>query len=340
MNGALMAAEMREQPAVLGSLVHRQPEISEVVRAVTPRDLHGVALIARGSSDNAALYGRYLLEMVMRRPVSLASPSVHTLYRADVDHSGYLAIAVSQSGQTPEIVSVLERMRASGAHTLAIVNSRDSPLAAVAQGVIELRAGDEHAVPSTKTFTATLLTLALMASVNGAAPWTQDELCSIPERCAELLGDEGRVNDVVALLTGCDRMVAIARGILLAAASETALKIRETASLFAEASSVADLRHGPIAAVIQGVPVLAFSSPGPAAADVATMVAELRARGLPVATIGASDDADLSLPSELPEALQPITASIRGQQVALCTALARGLDPDAPAGLSKVTLTR
>ncbi|HYL69845.1 MAG TPA: SIS domain-containing protein [Candidatus Dormibacteraeota bacterium] len=340
MKGALMAAEMAEQPAVLGSLLQRQAEISDVVRAVMPQRLHGAVLIARGSSDNAALYGRYLLEMVMRRPVSLASPSVHTLYRADVDHAGYLAIAVSQSGQTPEIVSVLERMRASGAHTLAIVNSRDSPLAAVAQGVIELRAGDEHAVPSTKTFTATLLALALMASANGAAPWTQDELCSIPEQCAALLADQARVSDVAALLAGCDRMVAIARGILLAAASETALKIRETTSLFAEAASVADLRHGPIAAVIHGVPVLAFSAPGPGAEDVASMVAELRAKGLPVATISGSEDADLPLPAELPEALQPITASIRGQQVAMCTALARGLDPDAPPGLSKVTLTR
>ena len=340
MNGALMAAEMAEQPAVLSSLLQRQAEISDVVRGVTPREMHGAVLIARGSSDNAALYGRYLLEMVMQRPVSLASPSVHTLYRADVDHSGYLAIAVSQSGQTPEIVTVLERMRASGAHTLAIVNSRDSPLAAVAEGVIELRAGAEQAVPSTKTFTATLLALALMASVDGAAPWTQDELGSIPEHCAALLADQARVRDVAAVLSGCDRMVAIARGILLAAASETALKIRETASLFAEAASVADLRHGPIAAVIHDVPVLAFSSPGAAAEDVASMVAELRARGLPVATISGCDGADLSLPPAVPEALQPITASIRGQQVAMCAALARRLDPDAPAGLSKVTLTR
>jgi glucosamine--fructose-6-phosphate aminotransferase (isomerizing) len=141
-------------------------------------------------------------------------------------------------------------------------------------------------------------------------------------------------------LGDADRMLAVARGILLSAASETALKIRETTSLFAEALSVADLRHGPIAAVTPAVPVLAFAAEGPTAADVSAMVDELRSRGVSVSRVTPEPDAELPLPARVPEVLQPILASVRGQQLALHAALAHRLDPDAPAGLSKVTLTR
>lgn len=340
MNGRLMAAEMAEQPAVLRALLLRQAEVADTVRGVLPRSCYGVTLLARGSSDNAALYGRYVLEMAMRRPAALASPSLHTLYNAGIDHSGFLAIAVSQSGQTPEIVSVLERMRNSGASTLAIVNRDDSPLAAVAAGVIDLGAGAEEAVPSTKTFTATLAVLAMVAAAAGAVPWADEELQSVPDAVSQVLADESHAIRVASVLDRCDRMLAIARGIMLAAASETALKIRETTSLFAEAASVADLRHGAIAGVTDRVPVLAFSGGGRPATDVETMAAELQARGVCVARISPDSDADLRLPTAIPEALQPIPASVRGQQLALQTARSRGLDPDAPEGLSKVTLTR
>ncbi len=331
---------MAQQPLTLRALLGREAEIAAAVNAVLPEHLCGITLVARGSSDHAALFGRYLLEMAARRPVALASPSLHTLYGCGVDHHGYLAIAISQSGRTPEIVSVLERMRVSGARTVAVVNAGGSPLGGVADAVIDVGAGEEQAVPATKSFTATLVALAQLAALLGPVPWTRDDLAALPDLVAVALADPEPARIVAGRLAGADRVLTAARGILLAAASETALKIRETASLFAEAWSAADLRHGPIAAVTRDVPVIAFAASGPTGSDVGHLVATLRARGVTVSTIAAGPDADIPLPPALPEALQPVVASVRGQQVALYAALARGMDPDAPRGLTKVTLTR
>jgi glucosamine--fructose-6-phosphate aminotransferase (isomerizing) len=335
-----MAAEMAEQPSVLERLAARRSTVRASVSALLPGHLCGTVLLARGSSDTAALYGRYLLEMASGRPVALASPSLHTLYRIPADHRGFLAVGISQSGRTPEVVSVLERMRATGARTVAIVNEMPSPLGDVADVVIDLSAGDEIAVPATKTFTATLLALALVAGAMGSMPWSDDDLCAVPAHVSRVLDDDVRAGVVARSLDGADRVLTVARGPLLAAAAETALKIRETSAIFAEAFSAADLRHGPIAAVTPDVPVLAFSTAGPAADDVAALCTVLRERGVTVSTIGTEPGADLPLPRGVPEALQPIVAAVRGQQIAMAAALARQRDPDAPAGLTKVTLTR
>jgi glucosamine--fructose-6-phosphate aminotransferase (isomerizing) len=340
MKGEHMAAEMAEQPAVLERLVRRRQSITSSIGALLPDHLCGTVLLARGSSDTAALYGRYLFEMASGRPVALASPSLHTLYRAPADHRGYLAIGISQSGRTPEVVSVLERMRGTGARTVAIVNAADSPLGGVADVIIDLSAGGEIAIPATKTFTATLVALALVAAAMGQLPWSDRDLMALPEHVAHVLDDHARAETVARRLEGATHVLAVARGPLLAAASETALKIRETSAIFAEAFSAADIRHGPIAAMTPDVPVFAFSAPGPAAADVAALCAELRARSATVTVISPEPGADLSLPAAVPEALQPVTAAVRGQQIALYAALARNLDPDSPTGLTKVTLTR
>jgi len=339
-NGTNMAAEMAEQPEVLERLVRRRVEIAASIAALVPEHLCGTVLVARGSSDTAALYGRYLFEMASGRPVALASPSLHTLYQIPADHRGYLAVGISQSGRTPEVVSVLERMRASGARTVAIVNATSSPLSDAADVVIDLSAGSELAIPATKTFTATLLALALVAAALGPLPWDDGDLSALPEHVSQVLDDRHRADVTARRLDGANRVLTVARGPLLAAASETALKIRETSAIFAEAFSAADLRHGPIAAVTPDVPVLAFSAQGPAAADVAELCSVLRSRGVSVSTISAEPGADLPLPRAVPEALQPVVAAVRGQQIALSAALARHLDPDAPIGLTKVTLTR
>ena len=339
MNGENMAAEMAEQPAVLDLLVRRRAGVTASISALLPEHLCGTVLLARGSSDTAALYGRYLFEMASGRPVALASPSLHTLYRTPADHRGYLAVGISQSGRTPEVVSVLERMRATGARTVAIVNATASPLGDVADVVIDLSAGGELAIPATKTFTATLVALALVASAMGPLPWSDRDLTALPEHVNQVLDDRYHADLVARRLDGADRVLTVARGPLLAAASETALKIRETCAVFAEAFSAADLRHGPIAAVTPDVPVLAFSAPGPAAADVFELCEVLRERGVTVSTIGPEPGSDLLLPRAVPEALHPVVAAVRGQQIALSAALARHVDPDAPVGLTKVTFT-
>jgi len=339
MSGTRMQAEMAEQPERLAALIGRSEEIAAMVAALRPQPLAGTSVLARGSSDHAAVYGRYLIEEASGRPAGLAAPSLHTLYRAPVDYSGYLGIAVSQSGHTPEIVTALERMQSAGAAGLAITNDGASPLASAADATLTLGAGEERAVPATKTVTATLVAFALVAGALGETPFMSDELFRVPEWVAGVLDDAAAAERVAAGLVGATRLITVGRGLLLGAALEAALKLKETTMLAAEGFSGADLRHGPIAIVDQGLSVLAFVADGPAHDDMVELVDDLRGRGAKVYVTSAHAGADLPLPAGVPEALVPILAVVRAQQVALSLARARGLDPDAPAGLSKVTAT-
>ncbi|MFL5896560.1 MAG: SIS domain-containing protein [Thermoleophilaceae bacterium] len=338
MSGDLMRAEMREQPAVLARLVARFDDHVERVRDLAPDDLRGVAFVARGSSDHAAVFGRYLAEMSSHRPASLAAPSLHTLYRADVDYRGWLVVALSQSGATPEIETVSTRLREAGARTLAIVNEPESPLARAADLVISLDAGRERAVPATKTVTAEFVAVTAVAAALGPLPFGRDALDSVPFAVAEVLDDPEPAHVLAERWAEAERAFVVARGLLLAAALETALKVKETTGVLAEGISAADLRHGPIAAAGPFAPVLVLDGGGSPSGDL-TALAELAGeRGAPVARC-APGDAELPLPGAVPEALAVVTATVRGQQLAMELAEARGVDPDAPAGLSKVTST-
>lgn len=338
MNGTQMAREMAEQPARLRELIGRLDEIVERVRAVVPAPLSGVTMVARGSSDHAAIYGRYLLEATTGKPVSLAAPSLHTLYGVRTDYDGQLVIAVSQSGATPEIARTLEALQAGGGRGLAITNQAGSPLADTAQETIELELGEELAVPATKTVAGQLAAFALIACALGDAPFTRDELEAVPESVQAVVDDPGPVSEAVASLEGASQLIVVARGYLFATALETALKIKETCSLLADGYSSADLRHGPIAAVTSGLPVVALCTPGPALSDVLSLVDELRAREVTVLVVG-GHGADMPLPPGIPEPLMPIVAVVRGQQLAHELALRLGFDPDRPEGLTKVTRT-
>ncbi|MGA2872455.1 MAG: SIS domain-containing protein [Candidatus Dormibacteria bacterium] len=339
MNGELMAAEMAEQPRVLAGLVARADELRAVVGRVGPRQLTGVTLVARGSSACAALFGRYVLEVATGRPVSEAAPSLHTLYNTRVDYSGQLVVAMSQSGETPEIVAVTERLAAAGASTIAITNGVDSPLAQVATGVYALDAGIERSVPATKTVTAELLALALLASALGLVGFAAGDVQALPDTVESLLSDTGGSADLARSLRHAESLLVVARGYLLPAALELALKLEETCRLAVVAYSAAELRHGHIASIGPGTPALVMSVPGPAAADVASLRAELAALGALTYRVDESDEAAMRLPAGTPEVLSVVPAVIRAQQLALALALSRGYDPDAPTGLSKVTLT-
>jgi glutamine---fructose-6-phosphate transaminase (isomerizing) len=334
-----MAAEMAEQPEVLGRLIERRDQIAERIGAVLPKDLSGIVLVARGSSDHAALYGRYLLQATVGRPVSLAAPSLHTIYGLPLDASGYLAVAVSQSGRTPEIATVLRLLRSSGATGIALTNDPDSPLAKAADAIITLDAGEERAIPATKTFTAELAAFALLAEALGRAPWRVEDWGRIPQAVREALADAEPPRRVAEGLAGATGMVIVARGFLLAIAFEGALKIQETTGLLALPFSSADLRHGPIAILRRRYPLVAIAGPGPAGADVEEVAARARAEGDPAFVVGVSQGADVRLPGSVPEALLPIPAAVRAQQVAHALSLRLGMDPDAPAGLTKVTKT-
>jgi glucosamine--fructose-6-phosphate aminotransferase (isomerizing) len=322
-------------------LISRFDEVGEVVAAVGPAPdrLSGITVVARGSSDHAAVYGRYLLEAATGKPVSLAAPSLQTLYGVEVDYRGQLVIAVSQSGATPEIVRTLQALQDGGGRGLAITNEPESPLARAADAAIDLDVGEERAVPATKTVTGQLTAFAIIACILGHAPFTRRELDSVPASTQAVLDDPAPVAAAAEALAGASQLIIVARGYLYAAALETALKIKETCSLTADGYSAADLRHGPIAAVTRGLPVVALCTSGPARADMASLVEELRARQASVLTIGTGAGADVSLPRDLPETLAPIPAVVRGQQLAFELAAALGLDPDRPVGLTKVTAT-
>jgi glucosamine--fructose-6-phosphate aminotransferase (isomerizing) len=334
-----MAAEMREQPGVIAGLLRRAREVEDLVRSVAPRDLAGTLLVARGSSDHAAVFGRYVLEAASGRPAALAAPSLHTHYGLRPDYRGYLAVAVSQSGRTPEVVTVLERAAAAGARTLAITNDPSSPLALAAQATVALEAGAEEALPATKTFTAQLVALALVAQALGTPPWTVADWGRVPEATAWVLDRWGEAEAAARALGAASGLVCVARGFLYPVALEAALKIKETTAVLADGYSSADLRHGPIAVAARGFPFLAFSVAGPVAADVADLVGSLRGRGATVLTCSDAPGADLPLPPGLPEPMAAVPATVRAQQVAHALALLLGTDPDRPPDLRKVTPT-
>jgi glucosamine--fructose-6-phosphate aminotransferase (isomerizing) len=199
--------------------------------------------------------------------------------------------------------------------------------------------GPERAVPATKTVTGQLTAFAIIAAALGRVPFTRGELDGVPEAVQTVLDDPAPAAAAAETLAGAAHLIIVARGYLYAAALETALKIEETCSLLADGYSAADLRHGPIAAVTRGFPVVALCASGPAHSDVASLVDELRARQASVLVVGSRDRADVPLPSEVPEALAPIVAVVRGQQLARELALRLGYDPDSPVGLMKVTPT-
>jgi glucosamine--fructose-6-phosphate aminotransferase (isomerizing) len=315
---------------------------------VLPGALAGTVLLARGSSDNVAVYGRYLIEMASRRPAGLAAPSVHTRYLADVDYTGYLAVALSQSGATPEVVDAAGRMRAAGAVVVAITNEPGSPLTQVCDLTLLTEAGPERAVPATKTVTAQMLAVAAIAAAYDPSLVAAADLASLPDEVSSLISDSGTGGPAAAAVAArwaeARRLVVTGRGLSYAAALETALKIKETARVHAEGLSSADLLHGPIAALDSRLPVLVVSGGERFAADEAALTARLSAEGVPFAVCGPVKGTELPrpalpLPSGVSEVTAPILATIRGQQLALASSLLRGLNPDAPAGLSKVTAT-
>jgi glutamine---fructose-6-phosphate transaminase (isomerizing) len=344
MSGERMHAEMAEQPEVLRRLTSRRDEVAELVRRTLPEPLRGIVLVARGSSDNAAMHGRYLLETTAQVPVALAAPSLQTRYGVRPRLEGFLAVGVSQSGATPEIVSTLQELRAGGAATIAITNVAGSPLARDADAALLLEAGEELAVPATKTFTAQAAAFVLLAEALAVRPLTLDWARAI-DAVEDVLATPEAIGPLAERFATADRVLPVGRGWLYGAALEVGLKLAETTGLPVHGTSPADLQHGPIAAIHPGTQVLCLVAPGPVAADLAATASALRARGAAIAVVAEDDtlvpDADVVVPvmAGVPEMLALLPQVVRGQQLAARTAVLRGIDPDAPFALSKVTRT-
>jgi glucosamine--fructose-6-phosphate aminotransferase (isomerizing) len=334
--GAAMSAEIAEQPAVLDRLLADATvrEAAAHVRAAAPRF---VLLAARGTSDHAALYAKYLVEARLGLPAGLVSPSSLTLYDARPDLTGCLFVAVSQSGSSPDLVESTTVARGCGALTVAVTNAPGSTLAEVAEVHVPVRAGVERAVAATKSYTAELLALRLLL----LGP--DDRLAVLPEYADGVLADRA-FEDVAGRLRGVDRLITTGRGFSHPTAREAALKLMETSYRAAFAFSAADLLHGPLALLDPDVPVLAVVSPGRGGDATREILGRVRETGAPVVVVGPGGDRPVDLASPgagvVPEDAMPVLEILPLLLLAWRLALDAGLDPDRPRGLAKVTRTR
>lgn len=345
MTRLILHDEIHEQPEVVKGLLDKE---TANVRRIAG-DLRGkfayVVIAARGTSDNAARYAQYLLGAHNRLQVALATPSLFSIYQQPPNLEHALVIGISQSGQSPDIVSVVAEGRKQGRPTLAITNDPESPLAKAADAVIPLHAGKEKAVAATKTYTATLTALALLSCQLSGNEEHLEQLRAVPEQMQATLTGTGPLLPRVERYRYMDRLSVIGRGYNYSTAFEAALKIRELNHVLADPYSSADFRHGPIAVIHPGYPVILVAPRGAVSEDLDDLVATLQKRGSELVVI--SDDDELlakgrlafPLPAVVPEWLTPMVAVLPGQLFAMELARAKGLNPDQPEGLSKVTET-
>jgi glucosamine--fructose-6-phosphate aminotransferase (isomerizing) len=351
MPAEVVRAEIAEQPAALAALTARWDDLVAAVARVLPRPLRGVALVARGSSDFAAVHARYLIELATGVPVMMVAPSLWTRYEVARDLGGWGVVALSQSGRTPEVVTVAERTRAAGARVVAITNDDGSDLASIADAHLLLGTTPERAVPATKTVTTELLAVAAVATAcagDDAPPWLggRAERAVLSEQIAGLVADRTPVSAALALLAGAPNIVQVGRTLTYVAALEGALKMKETCGRPVEGFSSADFLHGPAAVAGPRTTVVAYNWPGPTSGDVLGAVRAAAALGSSTIAVGpaaawrdAPPNLDVPVAQATPAGLAVIPLVVRGQQLAIELAVHLGFDPDAPAGLSKVTET-
>ena len=336
--------EIHEQPTTLRRLLNQQQvaEVAARLRALAPTH---IIIAARGSSNNAARYAQYLFGAYNRLPVTLTTPSLFTLYQRAPRMTDALVIGISQSGRSPDIVAVIEEARRQGCPTLAITNAPDAPLAAAAEHTLELQAGEEHSVAATKTYTAQLLALALLS-----AHWAEDatRLAALAQLPAAMEATLALTQPIAALAeryTYATEAVVLGRGFNYTTAFEIALKLKELTYIVAEPYSSADFRHGPLAVVERGFPVVAVAPEGVVLPDMCRLLQQLAEREAELIVISDAEAAlslartPLHLPVSLPEWLSPFTAIVPGQLLAHGITLVKGYAPDHPRGLRKITQT-
>jgi glucosamine--fructose-6-phosphate aminotransferase (isomerizing) len=340
-----LTEEIGAQPAISTRLLSELPaDLAPLAAAARQKGVRYVLVAARGSSDHAAIYAQYALGALARLPVALATPSLFSRYATPPRLEGALVIGISQSGQSPDVVAVIEEAQRQGALTAAMTNDPASPLAVAAQHSLDLRAGEELSVAATKTYTAELLVIAMLAVALGDAGRAEQEaLQRVPDaqRAALELADRAfELADAHAGLADC---VVLGRGFNLATAFEWALKLKELAYVRAQAYSSADFQHGPVASLAPGGDVLAVVASGPLAVDTTELVARMRkersARVLVLAQEPLPEADHLPFPDTLPEWLSPLVDIIPAQLFTAALARAKGLDVERPRGLKKVTRT-
>jgi glucosamine--fructose-6-phosphate aminotransferase (isomerizing) len=343
---SVLHEEIREQPGVVAGLLAAEgAAIMSIGQQLAQHDIQYVLIAARGSSDNAARYAQYVFGMVNQLTVALATPSLFGAYRRPPQVRRSLVIGISQSGQSPDIVHVLEEARRQGAPTVAVTNDAQSPLAGAAEHCIALHAGTERSIAATKTYTTQLAALALLSlSISPTfAPATIMD--AVPTAMSLALDSETQAQAAAERLAHSDRCVVLGRGFNYSTACEIALKIKELTYIVAEPYSSADFEHGPIAMIEPGFPVVMVVVGQTMREEMVALRERLRERGAAMVVLGDDEqfrhpnDAWISVPATLPDWLTPCAAVLPGQLLVYHLAQLRGLNPDRPRALNKVTLT-
>ncbi len=340
----LLEQEIWSQPEVIQRLLER--ETKHIQRIVEQLPAFDYALIAaRGSSDHAATYAKYAWTTLAGYPVALAAPSLLTMYKTRMRLANALVVGISQSGQSPDIIAVVEEGKRQGRPTLAITNDGTSPLAAMADHVVELHAGPEQSVAATKTYTAQLAVMAMFAATFSGNVQHLGALQQLPAAIESTLRLASGLAQSVERYRFMESCIIIGRGYNYATSFELALKLKELTYLMATAYSSADFRHGPIATIEHGLPVFMVMPAGATYDDMHDLALDLQQRGAELLVISDSEQAlslartALPISPGVPEWLSPLTTIIPGQLFALHLALTKGLNPDMPRGLHKVTRT-
>lgn len=339
-----MLREIRQQPDVIERTIRAEAsKLKKLGAFLRNRDVDLIVLAARGSSDNAAIFGRYLLEIACGIPVSLCAPSVYTLYKAKMDLKRALVIGISQSGEGTDVNTVLEQARGYGAFTLGITNSARSPITKVADETLLIHAGKERSVAATKTYTGQLLHFYLLANALASKPRVSLE--KLPGFARKALELEPEIKEIAERYAFMENCVVVGRGFNYGNAFELALKLMETCYVVAERFSTADFQHGPLAIVERRFPVILLGAKGRSKKTDMEMLGRLKTLNADCFSItndrgiARASSRSVLLPPEIEEMLTPIPFIIPGQLFSAHLSGAKGLDPDSPRSLSKVTRT-
>jgi len=338
--------EIFEQPGVITDLLENQADnikrIAEEIQLPS-----SIFIAARGTSDNAARYAKYIFGAINRIPVALAAPSLFSVYHTPPSLTGQLVVGISQSGESPDLISVIQEAKQQGCQTLIITNQVDSPLASMSDYVIDIQAGPELAVAATKSYTAQLTAIAMLSAAWKKKSRFWDEIRVVPEQMLEVLKLESQLQIFSSRYRYMDQCVVLGRGFNYATAFEWSLKMKELSYVVAQPYSSADFQHGPIALVSHGFPVFAIAPKGAVYHDMENLLRKVKVEHrADMLLISDSKDllslADCPIPliENIPEWISPIIGIIPAQLFTYHLTIVKGMDPNAPRGLSKVTLTK
>ena len=342
---ALRDEILEQQDSIKNLLVNQTDAIQSIAQSIGKPS--NIFIAARGTSDNAARYAKYVWGYNNQIPVALAAPSLFSVYQKPPLLDDNLVVGISQSGESPDLLAVLAEANQQGCKTLAITNQSGSPLALEADYVIDIQAGPELSVAATKSYTAQLGVIAMLSAAwtNDPKPWKQ--LTEIPNFISILLEQEKQIQTYALRYRYMDQCVVLGRGFNYATAFEWSLKLKELTYVVAQPYSSADFLHGPIALVSSGFPVFAVAPQGDVIEDMSALLQRLKESHRADLFIISADqdllqiaDCPLRFPKGIPEWLSPLVAIIPAQLFSYHLTLIKGIDPDAPRGLSKVTLTK